>query len=168
MVKRELYDVVNDGVDDLDLLLLETVLKDVRNDVVAILAWGKVARLRNDSLDDLLINKFARELLEHALNDTATSLVLAEVENLLFDQGKQEENVLMREVQDDALDHVVAFLAVHHGNECFLVIPLHDLLFLLQWQDCEGFLNDAATELVESQVDQLPRHNVKQVIHPLL
>ena len=59
----------------------------MRDDIVAVLARSQVASFCNDSLDDLLINKFARELLKHALNDTAASLVLAEVKNLLFDHG---------------------------------------------------------------------------------
>ena len=55
----------------------------------------------------------------------------------------------MRQVQDDALDHVVAVLAVHHRDQCLLVVPFNDLLFLLQGKHCEGFLNYATPELVE-------------------
>ena len=78
LVKRKLYYVVNDGVYDLDLFTLESILKYVRDHIVTILLRSEVICGSDDLLDDWHVDVTSGKLLQHALNDTTATLVLAE------------------------------------------------------------------------------------------
>lgn len=149
LVQRKLDDVVDDGVYNLDFLLLEAVLKDVGDHVVSILLWCQLVRSADDLLNDRRVDVASRELLEYSLDDAAASLVLAEEQNLILDEGNYELDFFGRHVEDDALDDVIPLLAEHHLDQQLLVKFSNNFLLLVERHPNECLLNDPAAKLVE-------------------
>lgn len=90
------------------------MLENVGDHVITVLTRGQVTRLLNDLLNYLLVDYSTGKLFKYTLDDAASALVYAQLEHLVLSQRQQEENVFVRHVQNDALDHVIALLAIHH------------------------------------------------------
>lgn len=75
LVQGKTDDVVDDGADYLDLFAFLPMLKNVCNDVVAVLAGCEVTCLLDDLLSDLFIDCGPWVLLENALDDAAATLI---------------------------------------------------------------------------------------------
>jgi len=130
LIKRKLHYIVDYRINDLDFFVLQAILEDVSDDVVAILLWREVVGRSDDLLDDWVINVAPGEFLQHSLDYAATSLILAEEENLILHKRDYELDFSRGQVQNDTLDNIVTFFREHHFNQQ-LVIELGDDLFLL-------------------------------------
>ena len=117
--------------------------------VVAILLGRQIIGRRKDWLDHSLIDLGSSELFEHTLDDATSSFVPAELEHLGLYKGHEELYLVGRQVKNNALNHVITFLAVHHFNEHLLGESLDNLKLFLKREPYECFLDDPTTELVE-------------------
>jgi len=100
-------------------------------DIVSILLWGQLVGCCDD-LVDYRSELVSRKLLEHPLYDSTASAVTTQLKQLGLDQRQHELDVLCRQVQDDALQNVVALLAEHHAHQLRWLKLTNDFDFALE------------------------------------
>ena len=167
LVEGELYDVLLDCVDDLDLFILKSILQYVSDDVVTVLLWRQIIGRCNDLLNNRLVDIWAREFFKDALDDATAALIFAKLENFSLHKPDDKLNLFGREVQNDALHDVVALLAEHHFHEHLLVKLGDDLLLLFDGQADESLLDDSAAKRVKRQAHALLEHRLIELVDPL-
>ena len=98
LVEGKFNDVIDDLVNYFDFLGFKAVLQDVRDHVISVLKRGQIVRSFNNLLDNWPIDLGARKFFEHALDNTTSTLVFAQLKYLSLDDWDKELDFLERHV----------------------------------------------------------------------
>ena len=102
------------------------------DDIVAVLLRSKVICCGDDLLDNWHVYIGSRELLKHTLDNTAAAFVFTQKKHLVLNEGDYELDFIDRQVENDALNDVVALLTEHHLDQKLLIELADDLFLLLE------------------------------------